>query len=186
MQLVTLTAASLPGLAALGALPFTWMQVGQASRELRISEHNRITSRFNSAINNLGSQSLDVRLGGIYALERIMQDSARDHPTVVWVLAAFAQRHARPSAESLKEPDDPEAMPTPEADVRAAIATPTGTFGPPLAQRAAGALPALRVHHRHAGTTGTALGAPAVRTIRAAALGAPAVRTIRAARSASS
>ncbi|MFI0135568.1 pentapeptide repeat-containing protein [Streptomyces luteogriseus] len=121
--MITLIAASLPGLAALGALLFTWMQVGQASRELRISEHGQITSRFNSAINNLGSDSMDVRLGGIYALERIMQDSARDHPTVVSVLAAFAQRHARPSAESLKEPVDPEAMPTPEADVRAAIAT---------------------------------------------------------------
>ncbi|MDQ0753039.1 uncharacterized protein YjbI with pentapeptide repeats [Streptomyces africanus] len=123
MQLVTLIAISLPGLAALGALLFTWMQVGQASRELRISEHGQITSRFNNAINNLGSQSLDVRLGGIYALGRIMQDSARDHPTVVSVLTAFAQRHAGSSVDSLKKPVDPEAVPTPEADVRAAIAT---------------------------------------------------------------
>lgn len=122
MQLITLIAASLPGLAALGALLFTWMQVGQASRELRISEHGQITSRFNAAINNLGSQSLDVRLGGIYALQRIMQDSARDHPTVVSVLAAFAQRHAGSSTKSLQEPDSGASTHL-SADVRAAIAT---------------------------------------------------------------
>jgi uncharacterized protein YjbI with pentapeptide repeats len=123
MQLVTLIVVSLPGLAALGALLFTWMQVGQASKELRISEHGQITSRFNNAINNLGSQSLDVRLGGIYALERIMQDSARDHPTVVSVLAAFAQRHAGSSTNSWKEPLAEAAAHTPKADVSAAIAT---------------------------------------------------------------
>ncbi|WP_406196631.1 pentapeptide repeat-containing protein [Streptomyces sp. NBC_01017] len=122
--MVSLIAVSLPGLAALGALLFTWMQVGQASKELRISEHGQITSRFNAAIGNLGSQSLDVRLGGIYALQRIMQDSVRDHPTVVSVLAAFAQRHAGSSTESLREPlaasrDDHR----PKADVQAAIAT---------------------------------------------------------------
>ncbi|MET9421342.1 pentapeptide repeat-containing protein [Streptomyces sp. NPDC006540] len=122
-QWITLIAVSLPGLAALGALLFTWMQVGQASKELRISEHGQITSRFNAAIDNLGSESLDIRLGGIYALQRIMQDSARDHPTVVSVLAAFAQRHAGSSTESLKEPSESAYNRTPRADVRAAIAT---------------------------------------------------------------
>ncbi|MDF3142078.1 MULTISPECIES: pentapeptide repeat-containing protein [unclassified Streptomyces] len=122
--MVSLVAVSLPGLAALGALLFTWMQVGQASKELRISEHGQITSRFNAAVNNLGSQSLDARLGGVYALQRIMQDSVRDHPTVVSVLAAFAQRHAGSSIKSLKEPlaagrDDHRL----KADVEAAIAT---------------------------------------------------------------
>ena len=124
MQMVALVAASLPGLAALGALLFTWMQVGQASKELRISEHGQITSRFNAAIENLGSQSLDVRLGGIYALQRIMQDSARDQPTIVSVLAAFAQRHAGPSSKSLKEPlADSVDTYKPKTDVQAAITT---------------------------------------------------------------
>jgi uncharacterized protein YjbI with pentapeptide repeats len=124
VQSVGLIAASLPGLAALGALLFTWMQVGQANKELRISEHGQITSRFNAAIGNLGSQSLDIRLGGIYALQRIMEDSARDHPTVVSVLAAFAQQHAGSSAKSLKEPLGDNVSPKP--DIRAAIATLAG------------------------------------------------------------
>lgn len=66
MQWITLLAVSLPGLAALAALLFTWMQVGQASKELRIAEEGQITNRFNAAIGNLGSKSLDVRLGGMW------------------------------------------------------------------------------------------------------------------------
>lgn len=92
--MVTLVILSLPGLAALAALLFTWMQVSQAGRELRIVEQGQITTRYNAAINNLGSSSVDVRLGGIYALERLMRDSSRDHPTVVSVLAAFVRQHA--------------------------------------------------------------------------------------------
>ncbi|WAU78396.1 pentapeptide repeat-containing protein (plasmid) [Streptomyces sp. Qhu-G9] len=69
--------------------------MGQASKELRISEQGQITNRYNAAITNLGSESVDVRLGGIYALQRIMQDSSRDHPTVVSVLAAYVRQHAR-------------------------------------------------------------------------------------------
>ncbi|MER6489254.1 pentapeptide repeat-containing protein [Streptomyces virginiae] len=120
---MTLLAVSLPGLAALGALLFTWMQVGQASKELRISEQGQITNRFNAAVGNLGSSSLDIRLGGIYALQRIMQDSVRDHPTVVSVLAAFAQQHAGSSIKSLAEPRGGAYDHVPKPDVRAAIAT---------------------------------------------------------------
>jgi hypothetical protein len=120
---VGLVVVSLPGLAALVALLFTWMQAGQASKELRITEQGQITDRFNAAIGNLGSTSLDVRLGGIYALQRIMQDSVRDHPTVVSVLGAFVRQHAGASSASEKEPlaESADAH-TPSADVRAAIA----------------------------------------------------------------
>jgi len=35
-----------------------------------------------------------VRIGGIYALERVARDSPRDHPTVMEVLAAFIREHS--------------------------------------------------------------------------------------------
>ncbi|MCX4993314.1 MULTISPECIES: pentapeptide repeat-containing protein [unclassified Streptomyces] len=91
---VALAASTLPGLAALVALLFTWMSVGQTNKDLQISEQGQITTRFNAAITNLGKASLDVRLGGIYALQRIMQDSSRDQRTVVSVLSAFVRQHA--------------------------------------------------------------------------------------------
>ena len=34
-------------------------------------------------------------IGGIYALERIARDSAKDHPTVMEVLTAFIREHSR-------------------------------------------------------------------------------------------
>ncbi|WP_329191856.1 MULTISPECIES: pentapeptide repeat-containing protein [unclassified Streptomyces] len=85
---------SLPGLAAVAALLFTWLQVNQTGKEVRIAEEGQITNRFTAAIGNLGSGSIDVRLGGIYALERIMNDSPRDQATVVSVLSAYVRRHA--------------------------------------------------------------------------------------------
>jgi hypothetical protein len=46
-----------------------------------------------------GADKLDVRLGGIYALERIAKGSKRDHPTVVEVLSAFVREHAQPPTQ---------------------------------------------------------------------------------------
>ena len=54
-----------------------------------------MTDRFTKAIEQLGSDKLDVRIGGIYALERIARDSAKDHPTVMEVLTAFIREHSR-------------------------------------------------------------------------------------------
>ncbi|MFG2402524.1 pentapeptide repeat-containing protein [Streptomyces lydicus] len=97
-QWLGLAAATLPGLAAVVALLFTW-------REARVAEQGQITSRFNGAITNLGSQSLDVRFGGIYALERIMQDSPRDQSRIISVLSAYVRRHAPvPASGFAKEP----------------------------------------------------------------------------------
>ncbi|WP_158101867.1 pentapeptide repeat-containing protein [Streptomyces swartbergensis] len=81
-------------MAALLALLFTWMQVSQTGKELQIIERGQVTGRYNAAVDNLGSASLDERLGGIYALEQIMQDSARDRRSIVAVLTAYARQHA--------------------------------------------------------------------------------------------
>lgn len=115
-------AASLPGLAALLALLFTWMQVTQTGKEVGISEQGQITNRFNAAINNLGSTSLDIRLGGIYALERIMHDSARDQPAVISVLSAYLRQHASvPVGSTKKAPGETGEKPSPRADVQAVM-----------------------------------------------------------------
>ncbi|MEV4940624.1 hypothetical protein [Streptomyces zaomyceticus] len=116
-----LVAVSLPGLAALAALLFTWVQVGQASKELQISEQGQITNRFNAAIGNVGSGSMDVCLGGIYALQRIMQDSVRDHGTIVSVRAAYVRQHAPVAGEGARPRQTGLAEPAPPADVQAVM-----------------------------------------------------------------
>ena len=39
-----------------------------------------MTDRYTKAIKQLGSKKLDVRIGGIYALERVARDSAQRPP----------------------------------------------------------------------------------------------------------
>jgi Pentapeptide repeats (8 copies) len=75
------------GLFAAGALIFT-------ARNFTLSREGQVTDRFTKAIDHLGSSRLDVRIGGIYALERVARDSRSDHPTVMEVLASFIRRHS--------------------------------------------------------------------------------------------
>jgi hypothetical protein len=79
--------AGLAGLAALGSLVM-------ASRTYRLTQQGQLTDRYTRAIEQLGSDKLDVRLGGIYALERIAKDSAPDGATIAEVLTAFVRGRA--------------------------------------------------------------------------------------------
>lgn len=64
------------------------------ARTFALNRAGQITDRFTTAINQLGHSELDVRLGGIYALERIARDSKGDHPQIVEVLTAYIREHA--------------------------------------------------------------------------------------------
>jgi hypothetical protein len=72
---------------------FTW-------RNIQVAQEGQITNRFTQAIGQLGAElkngdaNLEVRLGGIYALERIARDSPRDHWTIMEILTAYVRRNA--------------------------------------------------------------------------------------------
>jgi Pentapeptide repeats (8 copies) len=129
-RLLTLAA----GLFAVGALLFTARNFTLSRRTVELSrrtfaltEQGQVTDRYTKAIEQLGSDKLDVRIGGIYALERVARDSARDHPTVMEVLTAFIREHSREpwpppdsgsqERERSTRPDVQEARP----DVQAAV-----------------------------------------------------------------
>ncbi|ROO85397.1 uncharacterized protein YjbI with pentapeptide repeats [Actinocorallia herbida] len=89
------------GLFAVAAIYFTArtaqaaLDSSAAARQTAVAtEQGQVTTRYTAAIEQLGSATIDIRLGGIYALERIARDSARDHPTVMAVLAAFLREHS--------------------------------------------------------------------------------------------
>jgi hypothetical protein len=63
-------------------------------RQVQVSREGQITERFARAVDHLGSDSDDVRLGGVYTLERIAKDSPADRRTVHAVLGAFVRNHA--------------------------------------------------------------------------------------------
>ncbi len=67
----------------------------------RLTQEGQITDRFTKAITQLGDKDkLEVRLGGIYALERIAKDSEKDHWTIMEVLSAYVRENAPRKAES--------------------------------------------------------------------------------------
>jgi uncharacterized protein YjbI with pentapeptide repeats len=65
-------------------------QVAEDNRKL--TEDKQVSERFVEAVKMLADKDrLEVRLGGIYALERVSKDSERDHWTVMEVLISFIQ-----------------------------------------------------------------------------------------------
>jgi hypothetical protein len=84
----------LGGLAVLLAAFYTYQQVQTGRRQLNLAQQGQVTERFTRAIDQLGSDHLDVRLGGIHALERIARDSPDDHATIGEILAAYIRTHA--------------------------------------------------------------------------------------------
>jgi uncharacterized protein YjbI with pentapeptide repeats/HAMP domain-containing protein len=74
---------------------FTWRQVQIAQRRLEIERSGQVTERFSRAIDQLGSASLEVRLGAVYSLEQIArQEPGTYHVPVLEVLSAYVRRNA--------------------------------------------------------------------------------------------
>jgi hypothetical protein len=73
---------------------FSYLAVRATGTQLQITEQGQITDRFNAAITDLGSASTDTRVGCIYALQRVMQDSSRDQSAIIAVLCAYVRDHA--------------------------------------------------------------------------------------------
>ena len=66
---------------------------------LSLSREGQITDRFTKAIEQLGAldggkPKLEVRLGGIYALERIARHSERDHGAIMEVLTTYVREQS--------------------------------------------------------------------------------------------
>ena len=104
-----------------------------AERTTNAAEQGLITDRINTAVTGLGVEktvkqtapdgkitentdaNIEVRLGAIYSLERISQDSDRDHMQIMEILCAYIRTNA---------PLDPETSMSrkePRADIQAAL-----------------------------------------------------------------
>jgi hypothetical protein len=63
--------------------------------QTKADRERRITESFSKAVEQLGSEKVEIRLGGIYGLERISKESRDDHWTVMETLTAFVRERAR-------------------------------------------------------------------------------------------
>ena len=97
IELIKTVATIFLGGGVLGTLYLTWRRVNAAERTIEVAREGQITERFTRAIDQLGSDKVSIRLGGIYALERIAKDSAEDHWPVMQVLVNCVPR--RPSQD---------------------------------------------------------------------------------------
>lgn len=69
----------------------------EAARTFELNRRGQRTDRFTRAVDQLGEDGkLDVRLGGIYALEQLAKESAEDHGPIMEVLCAYVRGHAPP------------------------------------------------------------------------------------------
>ncbi|MBA6434506.1 hypothetical protein [Streptomyces sp. GMR22] len=65
-------------MAALGTLVvivFSWQSIKQVDEEHALTREEQVTDRYNAAVEDIGEDSQEIRLNGIYALQRIMEDS---------------------------------------------------------------------------------------------------------------
>jgi uncharacterized protein YjbI with pentapeptide repeats len=79
------------GLTALAGVILSLAESRRASAQ-DLDEY--LTDRYTQAIALLGSNTSDLRLGGIFALERLAVGSPTDHETIVEVLSAFVREHS--------------------------------------------------------------------------------------------
>jgi uncharacterized protein YjbI with pentapeptide repeats len=72
------------GLTVLGGLYYT-------ARNLRLSRAGQLTDRFSKAIEQIGNSDINVRIGGLYALEQVARDSRNNAMIVTEILLRFVR-----------------------------------------------------------------------------------------------
>jgi uncharacterized protein YjbI with pentapeptide repeats len=94
--------AIIPLGAGIGGAIVAWAALTQAATARRRHEaqtgaevQRRITENFTRATDQLGSDKTEVRLGGIYTLDRISRESPDDYWTVMETLCAFVRERTR-------------------------------------------------------------------------------------------
>ncbi|WP_300547417.1 pentapeptide repeat-containing protein [Roseovarius sp.] len=103
-------------LGAVIALPLTINRLLLSRRQTETVEQGHITDRINKAVEGLGAEktvkrdgdertepNLEVRIGAIYALERLSQDSERDHIQIMEILCAYIRENAGREGVALPE-----------------------------------------------------------------------------------
>jgi Protein of unknown function (DUF2934) len=104
MGIVTLLLLIFSGVTAAVAALAAWFTLIRHFAQTNADRQRRITESFSKAVEQLGSDKLEVRLGGIYSLERISKESPDDYWTVMENLAAFVrERSQRNEAERIAQ-----------------------------------------------------------------------------------
>jgi uncharacterized protein YjbI with pentapeptide repeats len=74
----------------------SWRNLKATERNVLVAEDKQVTERFSKAVEMLSNEnSLYIRLGGIYALERIAKDSDKEYWQIIEIFTAFVRERTR-------------------------------------------------------------------------------------------
>jgi uncharacterized protein YjbI with pentapeptide repeats len=98
------TLAQIFGGIAIGiGLYHTWRRISIAEENLIVAQESQITERFTRAIEQLGNEKIEIRLGGIYSLERISQESDKDYWPIMEILTAYIRSNSPAKVIEIKD-----------------------------------------------------------------------------------
>jgi hypothetical protein len=86
-----------------------------------LTVQGQASERFTRAIDQLGSDRLEVQLGGIYGLEQIAQQTPDNRAAVTAVLVAYLHRRGPRPAEATAQPAQPQPLRVRAPEVQAAL-----------------------------------------------------------------
>jgi uncharacterized protein YjbI with pentapeptide repeats len=86
-----------------------------------LAESRLISERFSKSIEQIGSEIIHIRLGGIYSLEKIARDSPKDQWTVMEVLSAFIREESPYELKEASSIEEDMKLPKVSVDVQAAL-----------------------------------------------------------------
>jgi uncharacterized protein YjbI with pentapeptide repeats len=90
------------GATLLGGIIYTgWQYLRRTEARFQHHDEQQISDRFSQAIAHLASDKMEIRLGGIYLLERLAQESPAEHWTTIEVLTAFVRERSTGMQEVL-------------------------------------------------------------------------------------
>ena len=88
------------GVAIAVGIYYTWRRITIAEEDLKATKEGQITERFTRAVDQLGATdkdgnpAIEIRLGGIYALERISNESEKDYWPIIEILTAYVRKNS--------------------------------------------------------------------------------------------
>ncbi len=84
---------------------FAWRRIAAMEEGTEVERQGQITDRYIRVVEQLGSGSFQVRIGAIYALERIARNSRSDHGPIMEMLTAFVSERSTTGRQLRSEPE---------------------------------------------------------------------------------
>jgi Pentapeptide repeats (8 copies) len=121
---------------AIGTFDVSQKTLHLSQQTLDANTRQQASDRFGKAIEHLGSDNVDVRLGGIFALDKLAWDTPAEHPDVYNVLTSFVRGHAVVGTDKCADSSPPGVVPgSPAASSMAARTSPAPTSAASIGPR---------------------------------------------------